>query len=131
MSSVIAQGVEQRNARFKAGLVGLAVDVELHRDLAGSVHGHLLARRHHHLRSGHDGHSGRDSGNLQEVAPGNAGTFFEGFFRFFGTDSSSCIPVLHAAGRVRPAVAGLRRPFKWGGWGNETSHNYEVERGNL
>src|SRR5215468_8807447 len=27
------------------------------------------------------------------------------------TDSSSCIPVLHAAGRVRPAVAGLCHPL--------------------
>src|SRR4029077_1384233 len=34
-------------------------------------------------------------------------------FGSLGTDSSSCIPVLHAAGRVRPAVAGLRRPQLW------------------
>ena len=40
----IAQGVEQRNPWFQAGLVGLAVDVESHRDLARPMHGNLLAR---------------------------------------------------------------------------------------
>src|SRR5262249_2593345 len=76
----VTQGVEQGHARLKLELRLLAVDHQFDRNLAGTIYGHLFARRQHSGWTSNQWDCDRDAGNFQEVTPGNTGKLI----RFLG-----------------------------------------------
>src|SRR5579862_534064 len=70
---VITKGVQQSDSRLKICVIRLAIDGELHRDLAGPMHRNLLPGGKNYFWTGDQRDRGGDSGDSKKIPPRNAG----------------------------------------------------------